>query len=275
MITDFHTHAMPDSLAPRALSVLTGGIREVSGVEVTPATDFTYAGLVRAADAAGIGRSVVLPVATRPGQADKINALARKVEADSQGKIVMFAAVHPADEDNGSRLSRLADEGFRGIKLHPEFQREYFDSENMIELLKAARDNGLCAVTHAGADIGVRPPVHGEPFRIRAALERVPGLVLVAAHLGGWMMWDEVCDLLCGLPLFFDTSFLSGYIEPYRLRDIIRAHGRRRVLFGSDSPWESPVSALALLKAAGLGAGETEDITEKNADSILNREIRL
>ncbi|MBO7375565.1 MAG: amidohydrolase family protein [Clostridia bacterium] len=271
MITDFHTHAMPDGLAPRALSTLRAGIREVSGIEIEPATDFTYAGLIRAAEAAGADRSVVLPVATKPGQAEKINASARETEKKAKGSVVVFAAVHPADGDFENLMPRLADSGFLGIKLHPEFQSEYFDSDRMIRLLKAARDSDLTVVTHAGADIGIRPPVHGTPERLARALERVPGLRLVAAHLGGWMMWDAVAGFLCGLPLYFDTSFLSGFIEPSRLRDIIRSHGSRRVLFGSDSPWESPSRTLELLRSSGLSAGELEEITSANAEKILKR----
>ncbi len=262
---------MPDGLAPRALSALRSGIREVSGIEIEPATDFTYGGLVRAAKAAGVDRSVVLPVATKPGQAEKINSSARETEKKADGSVVIFAAVHPADEHYENLMPRLAASGFAGIKLHPEFQSEYFDSDRMIRLLTAARDSGLTVVTHAGADIGIRPPVHGGPERLARALDRVPGLCLVAAHLGGWMMWDAVAAFLCGLPLYFDTSFLSGFIEPSRLRDIVRLHGPGRVLFGSDSPWESPSSALALLRSSGLSAGEIDKITSTNAEKLLKR----
>ncbi len=272
MTTDFHTHAFPAGIAQKALTELSGGILLNSGTVVFPSTDGSYQGLVSEAEANGIGRSVVLPVATRPGQADGINRHAREAERASGGRIVCFAAAHPADPEPERTCVRLAEEGFRGIKLHPEFQREFFDGDATLRLLRAARDAGLCVVTHAGADIGLPPPVHCEPERIARVIERVPGLTLVAAHLGGWMMWDRVASFLCGLPLYFDTAFLSGYADPGTVRDVISAHGAEKVLFGSDSPWESPGRTLALLRSAGLGAEEEKAILSENAEKILRRQ---
>ena len=51
MIIDFHTHAFPDRLAPRAIGQLTVNAA-ASGY--TPLTDGTVAGLIASMDKAGI-----------------------------------------------------------------------------------------------------------------------------------------------------------------------------------------------------------------------------
>ncbi|MBN1422128.1 MAG: amidohydrolase, partial [Planctomycetes bacterium] len=84
MIIDAHTHAFPDPLAARALESLSanaGGIR--------PFHDGTVAGLIRSMDAAGVDRSVLCPIATRPDQQEGI---LRWVLAAPRERIIPFAS---------------------------------------------------------------------------------------------------------------------------------------------------------------------------------------
>ena len=60
---DVHTHAFPDSLAPKALERL---VKMAVWEKVAPSHDGTLAGLLRSMDRAGIERAVVCSVATRP-----------------------------------------------------------------------------------------------------------------------------------------------------------------------------------------------------------------
>ena len=53
MLIDFHTHAFPDALAPRAMSSL--GER----VDFTPTSDGTVSGLIKSMDEDGVDISVV------------------------------------------------------------------------------------------------------------------------------------------------------------------------------------------------------------------------
>ena len=74
-VIDVHAHAFPDQLARRAVSHIEGlaGVRAV--------LDGTVSSLLRSMDAAGIERSIVLSIATKPSQFDSILAWSRTVES--------------------------------------------------------------------------------------------------------------------------------------------------------------------------------------------------
>ena len=160
-------------------------------------------------------------------------------------------------------------DGFKGIKLHPEFQNIYADSDEMTTVCRRAAKYGMTVVFHAGRDIGYPPPVKTEPDMLLRLLDRVPDLKLVAAHLGGWMMWDEVAAKLCGSPIYFDTAFISDFIEPSLARDIINAHGADKVLFGSDAPWEDPAKTLDFLRSLSIDPEDLKKICGTNAAGLL------
>jgi predicted TIM-barrel fold metal-dependent hydrolase len=269
MIIDFHTHAFPEKIAARTLEVLRKGSMNVSGIDCTPSTDGTAGGLVMELDRSGVDMAVVLPIATKPEQTETINRVAAAMHEQSKGRLISFGSLHPSAENAPDEVDRAVMMGIRGIKLHPEFQMTDIDSPSSIAVLHRAAKNKIPVVIHAGRDIGLPPPVHSAPDMILRALDAVPDLTLVAAHLGGWMMWDEVANKLCGAPLYFDTAFISSYIEPSLARDIIHAHGAKKVLFGSDCPWESPRVTLAFLQSLDLCEEEKRDIDGENAKKIL------
>lgn len=66
-IIDVHTHIWPDTLAPAAVSAVG------SQGHISANYDGTVAGLKAVMDRAGVDVSVVLPVATKPGQVRPIN----------------------------------------------------------------------------------------------------------------------------------------------------------------------------------------------------------
>jgi predicted TIM-barrel fold metal-dependent hydrolase len=214
----------------------------------------------------GVDISVVLPIATKPSQTPSINRFASEIRWDG---ILSFYSLHPAQEDREAVLEGIAALGGRGIKLHPEFQYADVDSPEMLAILKKAAALGMIVVLHAGSDIGMPPPVHCSPEQLARALDAVPQVRIVAAHLGGWRMWDQVEKLLVGREMYFDTAFVADYIAPEQYLRIIRSHGAEKILFGSDSPWESPAKTLEGLKALGLTAEEMQRITHDNAASLL------
>jgi len=270
MIIDFHSHAFPDAVAGRAIDALKKGIKSVSGTDIEPVTDGTLAGLADISVGAGVTKSVVLPIATKPSQTESINSFAVRIPELSGGRLMSFGSVHPADPGAPDAVAAIAEAGLPGIKLHPEFQQSYIDSPESMAVLRAARDHGLCVTVHAGRDIGLPPPVHCTPDMMLRVLDVLPGLKLIAAHLGGWMMWDEVAARLSGAPLYFDTAFISDYAEPAAVRDIINAHGADRVLLGSDCPWEDPAKSIAFVRSLGLENKDEELILGGNAKKLLN-----
>jgi predicted TIM-barrel fold metal-dependent hydrolase len=274
MIIDIHTHTFPDPLAERALAQLTGR------AQVSAYTDGTNAGLCAAMARAGIDRAAVMPVATKPSQVRVINAWAAEVNAQFS-QLTCFGVLHPDAEGWEAEVAQLVADGIRGVKLHPDYQGFFVDEPRLLPLYRAMADAGLLLLLHAGVDIGLPPPPHCPPDGLARVLDAVPGLTVIAAHMGGYAQWDAVEQYLVGRDVYLETSYslttggraadapVFPRLTPAQALRIIRAHGADRILFGSDSPWTDQAQALADLRALPLTADELAAILGGNAARVL------
>ena len=271
MLIDFHTHVFPEKIAARSIDALVAGINREQGegygtVETLTVRAGTLDALLESMKRSQVTKSICLPIATKPSQTATINRCAEEIRSS---EALSFGTVHPADPEAVSVLHDLKARGFRGIKLHLQFQQYDIDSPEVIAILQAAQQLGLLVVFHAGEDIGLPPPVYTTPQKIRHALDFVRGDNLIAAHLGGWREWDDVEKYLVGTPIYFDTAYNRQFIAPEQCQRIIRSHGAEKILFGSDSPWEDPADTLAFLQSLDLTADELAKITHENALRLL------
>ncbi len=267
MLIDFHTHAFPEKIASKTIKVLEKGIVEVQKSPVlTAKTDGSVSGLLKSMDENFVDISVVLPIATNFRQHTSINAFAKEITND---RIISFGSLHPRQSDAFEILENLFEQGFLGIKLHPEFQEFFVDEDICVDLVKKAKELGLLVVFHSGKDLGIFPPVHAEPKRLANLIDKTGGDNLVLAHMGGFLMWDDVKKYLASSNAYFDTSMLSAYMDKELFVEILNAHSSDKILFGSDSPWENPKDSLEFLKSCNLDKETFEKITYKNAEKLL------
>ena len=266
MLIDFHAHLFPQAIAERVLKTLSGNILACKGVEKIPCTDGTVDGLRKNMRAKGVDVSVVMPIATKISQTCSINSFAEEITSDD---IISFGSLHPFQDDWEDVLTNLAEKGFKGIKLHPQYQQVQVDSNEMIRMLKKAEELKLYTTLHAGVDYGVPPPDMCTPLMLKHVLEEVSGKYLIAAHLGSMDMWDDVEKYLVGTDMYFDTAAISDIIDKDQYRRIIKNHGADKILFATDSPWEDVLETLAALNQLGLDEEELEKIKYKNALKIL------
>ncbi len=258
--TDFHTHAFPDHVAAKAMAVLQ------STYDVQPHADATLGGLRRSMAAAGIAHSVVVSVATSPSQVASITNWAA---ASSGPDLTIFGSLHPATDDPAAEIARMKDLGIRGVKFHSEFQGFRPDEERMFPVYEALRAAGMIVFFHAGNEIKPLAEVRATPGRIARVLDAFPGLTVIAAHMGAYLHWDEVWELLVGRDIHFDTSFCLHKLGTQRFVDIVRAHGAQRILFGSDSPWGDQGTALTSIRALPLRDDERRMVFHQNAQRLL------
>ena len=279
MTIDFHTHCFPGKIAAAALEKMSLAANN------PPFTDGTAEGLAASMRQAGVDLSVNLPVATSPAQVEKVNsALMAQAEGLLTSGVLTFGCMHPDYAWPRKELRRLRENGMRGIKLHPAYQRTDIDDIRYLRIMGWASEEGLAIVTHAGLDIGIPgkdwAPVEGILHVLRQAAPEK----LVLAHMGGWACWKEVERSLCGAPAWFDTAFALG---PIALRDparapacpenlgaadftrLVRKHGAGKVVFGSDSPWERPALYRSFIQGTALDAEEKEAIFHGNAQRLL------
>ena len=268
MVIDIHTHCFPERIAERAF----GQLSRAAGIPVHTAG--TAGALARSAKEAGIGVSVVQPVATDPMKVDHLNAFAAEINLRTTGTGVMsFAALHPLMPDLPAGVKRIREMGFKGVKLHPVYQETPTDGLPFLRALECCYAEGLAVLVHAGWDIGVPGRDDACVRRLGRMLRALPPRGLILAHMGGWGEWDT--EEYLGMPeLWLDTAFClhTGAETFLRAEDclrMIRAHGADRVLFGTDSPWSDQREELARLRALGLSPEEEEAVEGGNACRLL------
>ena len=260
-IIDIHTHIFPDELAERAVKQLVGRSGE------TAFLDGTAAGLEASMRASGIALSVTQPVSTKPSQVSVINAFA--IELNRRSALINFGTLYPEYEGNAEEIAKLKKAGIKGVKFHPDYQDFFVDEERMFPLYQQLSDAGLIAFFHAGVDIGLPPPVHCPPERLVKVLDRFPDLTVVAAHFGGFEMWEQVDDWLIGKNLYLDTSYTLAWLPSEPFVRMARRHGIGKVLFGTDSPWADQAAEIELMKETGLDDDELDAVFCRNAERLL------
>lgn len=266
MLIDTHTHVFPDAMAEKTIEILKERILRRQGFGVKTYSEATVSGLKQSMLKCGVDISIAAPIATKPSQLKTINTYAESI---TDGRIISLATIHPLQENKYNVLRDIKERGFKGIKVHPEFQGVDIDSPEFIEVYKIAEELDLIVLMHAGEDIGVEPPVHSTPARLKNLLNYVSGEKIIAAHMGGWNEWDDVEKYLIDTPVYFDTAVVSRYMDAAQCERIIKAHGTDKILFGSDSPWESPADTLKFLKTLHLSDSDMEKITHKNAENLF------
>ena len=267
MLIDFHVHTFPVAIAERTLSMLLKNMRETYNIDQKLSYGGTPELLLEDMKKTGVDISVIMPIATKPHQHITINNFAEEITSD---KIISFASLHPYGDNLKENLRDLKERGFAGIKLHPDYQGVTADDDKFISLVKTATEAGMYVTIHSGHDTGIKPPFKGTADKIKTLLNKVDDNFVILAHLGAFNQWDEVEEYLLNSRAFFDISVVSRFINPSQYKRIIENHGTDRILFGSDSPWESPSDTLKFLKSSGLTENDMELITHKNAEKILN-----
>lgn len=260
MVIDFHVHCFPDELADKAVPVL------AERAKVAPLLDGTVKSLKESMKRAGVDKSIVLSIATRPQQTEKINTWSAEIQ---ENEILTFGSVHPEFDGWEAELLRIKKLGLRGIKFHPDYQSFYVEEKRMYPIYEKAFELGLTVLFHAGTDIGLPAPYHCTPEGLRTVIDAFPGGRIVAAHMGGYDCWDDVERLLLGRDIYLDTSYSLAWIKPERARDMILGHGFEKVLFATDSPWTDQAEEIGRLKKLELGEEAELAVLGGNAARLL------
>lgn len=69
-------------------------------------------------------------------------------------------------------------------------------------------------VIHSGIDIGYPAENFAPVSEVLQVIREVQPPRLVLAHMGSWQAWDQVKKELAGAPVWFDTAYALGAIEP-------------------------------------------------------------
>jgi len=232
------------------------------------AGDGTTAGLLKSMDAAAVDLAVICTIATKGNQTAGILEWCKRVRSERH---ILFPSVHPDTPGAAVQVQRIADEGFRGIKLHPMYQDFQADEPRLDPLYAAAAEAGLVVAIHCGCDIAFDDADPAGAWRMANLIDRHPALKLLCTHLGGWKAWDAAEQHLVGRrqKVWLETSFSLAMLGAERATALIRAHGIDRVLFGTDWPWKCHSEEVALVRGLDLSDEEKAMILGGNARRLF------
>ena len=262
MIIDFHTHLFPDDLAEKAISILSSNTKDC----FKPAHEGTISGLLKSMDDAKINISVVQPVITKASQMEKTNEWVKSLSSE---RIIPFGGIFPHTDDYKRDIDFVVALGLKGLKFHAEYQDFSIDEKKMLPIYDYALSKGLIILHHAGVDPGMPAPYKSSPQQFSKVVDAMQGGVIIAAHLGGHLQWDDVEKYLVGKNIYFDTSMGFEYFSKEQFLRIVKNHGVDKIIFASDSPWSCAKTEIEYIQSLPLNENEKHSILYGNATRIL------
>ena len=252
-IIDAHTHIFPDKIAHRASE----NVGQYYGIGME--CDGTVSQLLEGAN--GLDAYFIICAAALKPENTVTGNDYLLAQAKNNNRFIPLCSVHPLQQEYATELERVKKAGAKGLKLHPEFQHFNIDDYGMIEIYKVAASLEMPILFH----VGDANSDASSPARLYNALDKVPNLKAVAAHMGGYLAWDEAEELLYGSPIYFDTSDVLLSLTPERVVNQIRKHGADKIMFGSDYPLRSTQSAFDAFDLLNLTDAEKTMIYYTNA----------
>lgn len=171
-------------------------------------------------------------------------------ELKGEPDICGFGTINFEKDDLKSEVDRIADLGFKGIKMHPPYQEFDIDGEKAFQVYDRAEQLGLFISFHCGMHWhrlrGVRPILFDE------VAWNFPNLRFSLEHLGGYHFFNEALAVMCnnsrgGIQprVFAGWTSVSNKNGPdewaltnEQLETIIFQTGDDRSIFGLDFPYK-------------------------------------
>ncbi|UWG97902.1 amidohydrolase family protein [Dehalobacter sp. DCM] len=260
-IMDAHAHIFPQKISYKAVDSILSFYDELIP-EMEPGKG-TVSDLLTSGTNAGINYFLVSSTATRPEQVESINDFIADVCKDN--RFIGFGTIHPEYPHPQLEIERAASLGIKGLKLHPDFQQCNIDDAALLPIYQAA-EGRLPILFHIG-DIRTD---YSSPRRLARVLDMFPDLVVIAAHLGGWSLWDEFNESVYKKNVYIDTSSSLMLTDRETAVRIIRTHGVDKVLFGTDYPMWSPEAEIERFLSLGLTQEENQKILWDNARQLFH-----
>ncbi len=257
-IIDFHTHIYPAKVAEKAVQSIGG----FYGLDMGGTG--TSEGLIASGKADGLTGYVVHSVAVTPERVQTVNDFIAG-ECEKYPEFYGFGTMHPDFLEKEAEVDRMLHRGLCGIKLHPDMQFFNIDDPRMMPFYEYLQEKGLPILFHCG-DYRYD---YSHPARLCKVMDAFPELTVIAAHFGGWSVYDLALEYLRDRSCYLDTSSSLHFIGNTRGKELIRIYGADRILFGTDFPMWTARKELDNIRSMGLTDEELEKIFYRNAADIL------
>lgn len=247
-------------------------LRRWTGMGGDGADEPTLAGTLAAMDAGGVERALICAWYGPEGALISNDEVAGFV-AQAPDRLVGIASADLRNPMAAVRELRRAvhDLGLRGLRMIPWLWGLPPNDRRYYPLYAACVDLGIPFCTQVGHTGPLRSSETGRPipYLDDVALE-FPELTIVGGHIG-YPWTSEMVALATKYPnVYIDTSAYTARRYPPELVAYLRAHGRRKVLFGTNYPMLTPEQALAGLAELSLDDEARALFLEGNARRIFN-----
>lgn len=260
-IIDAHAHIYPDKIAEKA----THSISEFYGIAMSKPQG-TVQNLLKNGKEAGVSKFVIHSCATTVHQVHSINEFILS-EMNKHSEFVGFITLHPnmSSDEIESEISWSIDNGFKGIKLHPDFQRFFIDEEVAKKIYDKAQ-NRLPILFHTGD----KRFEYSKPARLAKIAQEYPDLTVIGAHFGGYSCWEQIACYKNLGNVYLDTSSSLEFLSKEEAKNIIDFFGAQWFFFGVDFPMWDHTQELNKFLALDLTEEQRQLILAKNIKRLLN-----
>ena len=259
-IIDSHAHIYPEKIAEKATEAI-GKFYDIKMEMPKGTTDR----LVEDGKRAGVNKFVVHSVATTAHQVSSINEFI-KSELDKHEEFIGFMTLHQDLTENEieKEVDKCIKLGFKGVKLHPDFQKFYIDGENAQKFYNIIGDR-LPILLH----VGDNRYDFSEPERLVKMAKKYKNVTFISAHFGGYRCWHKAF-IYKGLDnVFFDTCSSLPFIDSDTAKKIIDNLGAEKFFFATDFPMWDAEKELERFLSIKLSEKEREMILSKNIKTLL------
>ena len=262
-ILDIHAHIYPESIAKKAVK----NIGLFYSIDMD--CDGTANALVESGAKIGVKNYVVHSAATVPNQVSNINKFILR-EVKLHKEFIPFGTLHPSlsKTEIEDEVSFMLNNGFKGIKLHPDFQQFDIDSESAFKMYDIL--NGAMPILF---HVGDKRVDYSSPERLCKTCKTFPKQKFIAAHFGGYSKWDMIDIYNEIMPLnnlYFDTSSSLEYLDKEKAKSLIYQFGVEKFFWGSDFPMWAHDEELNRFLSLNLTDNDNEKILSLNAKEFLN-----
>ena len=256
---DFHTHVYPDAIAPKAADSIRRFYRLGDDY-----MDGRVQTLLKYGTEAGVEKFVILPVSLRPTNTRHINAFIIG-EVAKQPRFFGYGTIHAGMQDLCEEVEYIMDHGLLGIKMHTDCQVFPIDDPRLFPVYDMVQDK-LPILVH----MGDQRYDFSHPARLRKVLAQFPDLNVIAAHFGGYSMFETARENLEDTDCVFDISSAMMFMQPGEAEGYINRYGAERMAYGTDYPLWDPVTEVQRFRRLKLTGEQFDQISYKTAQRILN-----
>lgn len=257
-IFDSHAHIYPQKIAVKA-SASVGNFYSTG-----MAGDGTVETLLSFGKEAGISKYVVHSVATSAHQVQSINRFILD-SVREHPEFIGFMTLYwdMTEQEIADEVDFCIKNGFKGVKLHPDFQHFAINSPEGQKMYNVVGDR-LPILFHTGD----KRYNYSSPYFLAEMAKKYPKMRFIGAHFGGYSCWDQVVDAYKGCDnVWYDTSSTTGFFpDKDYLVQLIRTLGPEKFFFGCDYPmWNA---------SKEVGRFLSLDLTEKEREAVFSGNLK-